>query len=126
MPNPPNTRSIKIPDDERGGWSSDRPRRGGPPRPPDISVRCRVLSPSEELRYSPGSLVLIASPSVAQRDAFAERLITTRGALLSLEKVRTLLSGRVGDDELDVRAQELLDATISKRLGVNETVVVTA
>ena len=42
MPNPPNpnARSVKIPSDERGGWSSDRPRKaGGPPRPPDVSVR---------------------------------------------------------------------------------------
>ena len=29
MPTPPSTRSIKISDDERGGWSSDRPRRDG-------------------------------------------------------------------------------------------------
>src|ERR687885_1440202 len=108
METPQGTRSVRIADDERGGWSSDRPRRGGPPRPPDISVRCRVLSPSEQLRYSPGSLVLVASPSAAQRDAFAERLITARGALLSLEKVRALLAGRVADEELDERAQELL------------------
>ena len=34
-------RSVKIDQDERGGWSSDRPRRGGsgPERPADIGVR---------------------------------------------------------------------------------------
>ena len=126
MEQQPGTRSVRIGDDERGGWSSDRPRRGGPPRPPDISVRCRVLSPSEQLRYSPGSLLLLVSPSAAQREAFAERLITARGLLFSLEKVRGLLAGRVADEELEERAQELLDATIAKRLAANETVVVTA
>src|SRR4051812_36860225 len=41
--NPQAPRSVKISDDERGGWSSDRPRReGGPARPVDISTRCRV------------------------------------------------------------------------------------
>jgi hypothetical protein len=126
MPTPPNARSVKIPDDERGGWSSDRPRRGGPPRPADISVRCRVLSPSESLRYSPGSLLLIASASAAQREEFAERLIQSRGSLLSLDRVRRLLEGRVGTDELESRAEELLAAAVRKRLEAGETTVVTA
>ena len=44
-------RSVKIGADERTGWSSERPRRaGGPDRPPDISVRCKVLRPAEALR----------------------------------------------------------------------------
>ena len=51
-------RSVKISDNERGGWSSDRPRRAGeaerPPRKLDVSVRGRVLSPSDRMRYSPG------------------------------------------------------------------------
>src|SRR4051812_42481854 len=46
-------RSVKIGDDERLGWSSERPRRdSGPRRPEDISTRNRVLKPSEELMYS--------------------------------------------------------------------------
>ena len=76
------TRSVKISEDERGGWSSDRPRRdGAPPRPPDVSVRCRVLSPSHEVRYSPGSLLLIVSPSLAERDRFTEGLIDNRASV---------------------------------------------
>lgn len=126
MANQPNTRSIKIADDERGGWSSDRPRRSGPPRPDDISTRCRVLAPSEALRYSPTSLLLILSPSAERREAFAERLIQDRGSLLSLERVRRLLAGRVPDEEMDAKAQELLDAAARKRLEAGEVVVVTA
>jgi AAA domain-containing protein len=126
MATPPNARSVKIADDERGGWSSDRPRRDGRSRPADISVRCRVLSPSEALRYSPGSLLLIASASAAQRDAFAERLIQSRSSLLSLDKVRRLIAGRVPEDELESRAEELLDAALRKRLEAGETTVVTA
>jgi predicted kinase len=127
MPTPPNTRSIKISDDERGGWSSDRPRPGGgPPRKADLATRCRVLTPSDLLRYSPGSLLMIASASAAARDSFVERLIETKGAVLSADKVRGLLAGRVPEDQMEERAAELLDAAVLKRLEAGETVVVPA
>ena len=121
-------RSVKIGADERTGWSSERPRRSGAPeRPPDISVRCKVLRPAEEIRYSPGSLLLIVSASEADREALAERVVEQKGALLATGKVRTLLAGRVPDEEMDARAAELLDAAVAKRLGANEsTVVVTS
>ena len=124
MPTPPNTRSIKIDADERGGWSSDRPRPGGgPPRKPDLSTRCRVLSPSDQLRYSPGSLLVIVSPSAEARDAFVERLIETKSAVLSLGKVKGLLAGRVPEDQIDASAAQLLDKAVLKRLEAGETVV---
>jgi hypothetical protein len=127
MASRPSARSVKISEDERGGWSSDRPRRdGAPPRPADVTVHCRVLSPTDRLRYSPGSLLVIASASAAERDSFIARLIEDRAALLSLEKVRTLLAGRVEESELDVRAGELLSAAVSKRLQSRETVVLAA
>src|SRR3954451_6595939 len=118
-------RSVKIGDDERLGWSSERPRReGAPQRPMDISTRNRVLKPSEELMYSPGSLVVIASSAPAEADAFVNRLVQQKGALFSMEKVRTLLQGRVPDEELDTRAAELLTNAIAKRLESSDTVVV--
>ncbi len=124
MASRPQGRSVKISDDERGGWSSDRPRRdGAPPRPADVTVHCRVLSPTDRLRYSPGSLLVIASASAAERDSFVARLIEDRASLLSLEKVRTLLAGRVEEAELDARAEELLSAAVSKRLQSREAVV---
>ena len=48
-------RSVRIGSDERTGWSSDRPRRDGapPPRGPRVSVRCRVLPPTDRQRYTP-------------------------------------------------------------------------
>lgn len=121
-------RSVKIGADERTGWSSERPKRaGGPDRPPDISVRCKVLRPAEALRYSPGSLLVIASASEEDREALASRVVEQTGALLSTAKVRELLAGRVPDEEMDARAAELLDAAATKRLGANEsTVVVTS
>jgi hypothetical protein len=123
-PQPP--RSVKISDDERRGWSSDRPRRdGAPPRPPDLSVRCRVLKPSDQLRYSPGSLLVIVSGSAADRDRFAEQLIDSR-TLLSLGKVRALLTGRATEEEIADRAPELLDAAVLKRLQAGQTVVIAA
>ena len=125
MTTTPPSRSVKIADDERGGWSSDRPRRAGAAqRPADISTRCRVLSPTANMRYSPGSLLLIVSPSPAERDRFVERLIKQQGALLSLDKVRALLAGRVAEEEAETRAAELLDAAVRKRLEAGETVVI--
>lgn len=127
MSTPPNQRSVKISEDERGGWSSDRPRRaGGPARPADISTRCTVLRPADAIRYSPGSLLVIVSPSKPDRDRFAERVIEERGALLSLDKVRGLLAGRVAEEEAEQRANDLLDAAVRKRLEAGETVVIAA
>src|SRR4051812_48552501 len=92
-------RSVKIGDQERGGWSSDRPRRPGeperPPRKLDVSVRGRVLAPTDRMRYSPGSLVLIACADRALRDRFTRRVIEEQSTVLSLDKVRTLLTGKV-------------------------------
>jgi predicted kinase len=127
MPTKPPTRSVKISEDERRGWSSDRPRRdGAAPRPASVSVRCRVLSPSDHVRYSPGSLLLIVSPSSAERDRFARALINNRASLLSRDKVRALLAGRVADEEIAGRSVEILDAAVLKRLEANETVVLVA
>ncbi|MEY2532764.1 MAG: hypothetical protein QOF29_674 [bacterium] len=124
MSTPSGPRSIKISNDERGGWSSDRPRReGAPPRPADVSVRSRVLRPSDRLRYMPGSLVVLVSGTPAERDRFAERVLEGRSALLSLDRVRALLSGRVADDQIEARAPELLDAAVTKRLTSNQSVV---
>ncbi len=121
--NPP-TRSVKFSDDERGGWSSDRPRRdGGARRPVDVSTRCRTLTPSDRLRYSPGSLLLIAAPSAAERDRFAARVLEDRNAYLSLDKVRALLRGRVPAEQLEERAVELLDTALGRRVAAGESVV---
>lgn len=119
-------RSVKISDDERGGWSSDRPRKGGAPRPDDFGVRCKVLKPSFQLRYSPGSLLLIASAGEGDRERFAQRLIENKASLLSIPKVRSILEGRVPAEELDGRANELLDAAAAKRFAAGDTVVIAA
>src|SRR5271170_7121114 len=120
----PSARSVKISADERTGWSSDRPRPdGAPARPANISVHCRVLAPADRLRYSPGSLLVVLSASPDERDRFLNRLIEDRASLLSLGKVRALLAGRVEEDELQARAEELLRAAVAKRLQNRETVV---
>jgi predicted kinase len=127
MASRPPARSVKISEDERTGWSSDRPRRdGAPPRPADLTVHCRVLAPADRLRYSPGSLLIVVSASAAERDAFLDRLIEDRATLLSLDKVRGLLAGRVPEEEIPARAEELLVAAVSKRLENRETVVLAA
>jgi hypothetical protein len=125
---PQPSRSVRIPDDERGGWSSDRPRRPGEPerpaRPADVSVRGRVLAPSDVLRYSPGSLLLVASADHDVRDRFTGRVLGDPGTLFSRDKVRALLDGRVPAEELDAKTQALLDAAVTKRLAAGQTVVV--
>ncbi len=125
MDDNPSTRSVKIGTDERTGWSSERPRRdGAPPRPADISEKCRVLPPTDRMRYSPGSLVIIAGPAGVGADRFADRVIEERGAVLSLAKVRALLAGRVPDEQIEDRARQLLDTAVLKRLNARQSVVV--
>ena len=122
--NPP-ARSVKISADERIGWSSDRPRReGAPPRPVDVSVRCRVLAPVDRMRYSPGSLVVVVGPAAADPARFAERVVEERGAVLSLARVRALLAGRASASEVEARAPELLAAAVLARLKRGQSVVV--
>jgi hypothetical protein len=123
MSSQPSQRSVKIAADERTGWSSDRPRRDGVTRPANLFVHCRVLSPGERLRYSPGSLLVVACASASERDTFLARVIEDRAAVLSPGKVRGLLAGRVAQEELEERAQQLLEAAVSKRLGARQTVV---
>src|ERR1700730_13469799 len=123
MSSQPSQRSVKIAADERTGWSSDRPRRDGPARPANLFVHCRVLAPTDRLRYSPGSLLVVACASAPDRDAFLARVFEDRAAVLSLGKVRDLLSGRVAQEELDERAGQLLEAAARKRLSSKQTVV---
>ena len=125
MTDPAAPRSVKIGSDERTGWSSERPSRsGGPPRPPDISVRSRILAPADRLRYSPGSLLLVVGAGAAEPEQFVERVVEERGAVLSPAKVRALLAGRVSQDDLEARSSELLEAAMLKRLQASQTVVV--
>jgi predicted kinase len=123
-------RSVKIRDDERGGWSSDRPRRPGepqrPPRKPDVGVRGRVLAPTDRLRYAPGSLLVVVSPDRAARDRFLARALEEQSTLLSMDKVRSLLAGKVPADEVEAKAGALLDAAAGKRLAAGQTVVIAA
>ena len=126
MTNPP--RSVKIGENERGGWSSERPRRPGeperPPRQADVSVRGRVLAPSDRIRYAPGSLVIVLSADHSTREAFCARVLEDTNVLLSMARLRRLLAGRVAEEQIDEKARQLLDATATKRLGAGQTVVI--
>ncbi len=67
---------------------------------------------------------MIVSPSLPERDRFVDRLIEERSAFFSLAKVRSLIEGRVPEEVLDEKADELLQAAVLKRLGSGETVIV--
>jgi hypothetical protein len=117
-------RSIKIGADERTGWSSDRPRRGNAPeRKPDISVRGRVLEPTDRLRYTPGSLVLVAAPDRDAGERYMVGVLEDRATLISPGRVRRLLTGRVPDEALDAQAASVLEAAVHKRLASGEATV---
>ena len=68
-------RSVKIGADERTGWSSDRPRRDGAPRAPaDLTVALpRARAGRTACATRPGSLLIVASASAAERDALPRR-----------------------------------------------------
>jgi predicted kinase len=126
MSEAPGPRSVKIGQDERTGWSSDRPRPGAadrPPRPVDLTTRSRILKPPDRMRYSPGSLVVVVSASPRDRDRFVSRVFEEQGAVLGIDKLRAIVTGRVPDDALDTTAKQLLDSTIAKRLEKGEAVV---
>jgi hypothetical protein len=82
-----------------------------------------LLAPSDRLRYSPGSLLVVVGPAAADPARFVERVIEEKGAILAPARVRTLLAGRVAAGELEDRARELLTAAVLKRLQAGETVV---
>src|SRR4051795_10989650 len=126
MSEAPGPRSVKIGQDERTGWSSDRPRPGAadrPPRPIDMTTRSRILKPSDRMRYSPGSLVVVVSASAADRDRFVTRVIEEQGAVLGIDKLKSMVAGKVDESALEATAKQLLDATIGKRLDKGEAVV---
>lgn len=122
MASRPVGRSVKIGDDERTGWSSDRPRQGVS-RPADLTTHCSILRPTDRLRYSPGSLLIVLAGAPQEREAFLDRLIEERGALITTSRVHALLQGRVEEDQLGARAEELMLAAAARRLEARETTV---
>ena len=76
------------------------------------------------MRYSPGSLVVVVSPSAQVRDQFTARVFEDKGLVLSPSALRRLITGRVPDDQVEAKASELLTATVAKRLDAGDSVVV--
>lgn len=82
-----------------------------------------MLAPGDRMRYSPGSLLLIVCADPDTRERFCARVLEDPSTLLSMGKVRGLLRGRVADEEIDAKAQTLLDTAVAKRLAAGQTVV---
>jgi hypothetical protein len=76
------------------------------------------------MRYSPGSLVVVACADAQLRARFVARVIDEQSAVLSLDKVRALLAGKVPEADLDAKANALLDAAASKRFAAGQTVLI--
>jgi predicted kinase len=71
-------------------------------------------------------MLMVVSASPDARDSFVERLIETKAAVLSLDKVRGLLAGRMAEEKIDEAAAQLLEKAALKRLEAGETVVIPA
>jgi hypothetical protein len=67
---------------------------------------------------------VILGPAAAEAGKFAERVLEERGALLSLTSVRSMLAGRVAEEELEAKANEVLQAAVLRRVGANQSVAV--
>ena len=76
------------------------------------------------MRYSPGSLVVIVCADRDLRDRFVQRVIDEQSAVLSLDKVRALLEGKLPADQVEEKAMALMDAAASKRFASGQTVVI--
>lgn len=63
-------------------------------------------------------------PVASRPAAVAERVLEERGAVLSADKVRALLAGRVPDDQMEAKAVEVLDAAVLRRIQANQSVAV--
>ena len=87
-------------------------------------MRCRVLAPSDNIRYSPGSLLLIVGPDDDARDAVTERLVSETAPVLTLSRLRGLLAGKLPDDQVEGKAAELREATARRKFAAGETVVI--
>ncbi len=124
-------RSVKISEHERGGYSSDRTRRGEiigedrSERPAAVRrARGRRLNPSTRLGYSPSSVIVLAGPSRVGKTTFADRLFDKGSvAVLSLEKIRRMIAG--AGDEAQARAQavSLVSQVAHQRLRAGQSVV---
>ncbi len=116
-------RSVKIDQDERGGWSSDRPRPGGDKRLADLSTKGRALAPAEQLVYTPPSLLVIVSASAEARDSLVTRVVGDRSAVFSLDKIRGLLEQKLDPEVAEAKAPQLLEAAVAKRFDSGVPVV---
>jgi predicted kinase len=67
---------------------------------------------------------MIVGAAAAEPDRFAERVVEERGAVFSLARIRRLLAGKVGDDEIETKSRDLLNSAVQKRLQAGQTVVV--
>jgi hypothetical protein len=82
-----------------------------------------VLDPTDRLRYTPGSLVLVATPDAERAEEYLTGILEERGALLSRGRVERLLQGRVPAEELPEQAATVLERAVHKRLADGDATV---
>jgi hypothetical protein len=86
-------------------------------------VRGRVLEPTDRLRYTPGSLVLVAAPDREAAEAYVAGILEDRAALITPGRVERLLQGRVPAEQLAAQAATVLETAVGKRLQAGDAVV---
>ena len=67
--------------------------------------------------------MIIVAAEAAEPARFADRVVQEKGATLAPARVRALLKGRVGAEEIEQRAGELLTKAVGKRLQAGQSVV---
>ena len=124
MASRPPGRSVKIGEDERTGFSSDRPAPTAAAPGPLTCGSAAAFSPRRTACATrPGACCSSRAPR-RPAGSFLDRLIEDRASLLSRSKVLALLAGRVSEEEISERADELLRLTAGKRLENRQTVVI--
>ena len=129
MPDPPSRHaaSRSAPTSGPAGRRIARAARAPRCAPVDVSTRCRVLRPTDRMRYSPGSLVVVVSASPADRDAFINRVIEEKGAVFTLaQDPRADRGPRARRASSTSAPRQLQQAAVTKRLEAGESVVIGA
>jgi predicted kinase len=125
-------RSVKIGDQERSAYSSDRTRRGEPIGDRDEErgqsvrrARGRRLNPSNRISYSPSSVIVLAGAAGVGKTTFADRLFDKGSvAVLSIAKIQRMIAGAPEGPEARAQAVSLIGQVAAQRLRAGQSVVI--
>jgi hypothetical protein len=119
-------RSVKIGDDEKSGWSSDRPQRTPKPgggRPPRPQGRAMVLSAGDALSFPAGSLAVFTGAEPTTLHRFVGRLLP-RPTVVAYDPLARAVAAKVPADKVAAITLQLIGKAVRERLGEGQSVVI--